>query len=164
MAPSLASFAQYFRIGLEAGICEPEQARDWAIAVIDQMEEPPGEIIEVSWHKPTAQLISDLNEIKGEPDVDLVRKWLLGALSEAMDAASASLGQTVRQAIMVARVLGPTDLYSELDTIEDELQLAHAGTYGTVDACRRELKNVLDESGTSPFTCEEVQADNAPQR
>jgi hypothetical protein len=84
MEASLASFAQYFRIGLEVGLYEPEEARDWAISVIDRMDEPPSEIIEVSWHKPLAQLISDLNEVKGEPEISLVCKWLLGRHSQTL--------------------------------------------------------------------------------
>ena len=85
MKPSLASFAQYFRIGLEVGLCEPEEARGWAISVIDQMDEPPGEVIEVSWRKPLAHAISDLNEVEGEPEMALVCRWLLGRISLTLD-------------------------------------------------------------------------------
>jgi hypothetical protein len=156
MKPPLASFAQYFRIGLEVGICEPEEARDWAIAVIDQMNEPLGEIIEVSWRKPLAQLISDLNEVKGEPEMDLVCGWLLGRLSLTLESENDSLGRAVRQAMGIARATGASDLYYIFDAIEDGLYLAQTQTYGTVAACREDFDKALKEYGTPPFSLPEV--------
>lgn len=151
MKPSLACFAQYFRIGLEVGICEPEEARDWAISVIDQMEEPPGEIIEVSWRKPLAQLISDLNDVKGEAEIDLVCSWLLGRLSLTLKSTNVSLDRAVRQAMGIASAAGASDLYYIFDAIEDELHLAETQTYGTVAVCREDFDTALKEHGTLPF-------------
>lgn len=42
MDKSLATMAQYFRIGIEAGICQDDQARDWAFAMISKLDEPQG--------------------------------------------------------------------------------------------------------------------------
>lgn len=156
MKPSLASFAQYFRIGLEVGLCEPEEARDWAISVIDRMDEPPGEIIEVSWRKPLAELISDLNEVKGELEIDLVCSWLLGRLSLTLESTNDSLDRAVRQARGIARAAGDSDLYYIFDVIEDELHLAETQTYGTVDACREDFEKALKEHGTPPFSLREA--------
>jgi hypothetical protein len=156
MIQSLASFAQYFRIGLEVGLCEPEEARDWAISVIDRMDEPPGEIIEVSWRKPLAQLISDLNEVKGEPEMGLVCRWLLGRLRQTLGATNNSLDLAVRQAKGIARASGGSDLYYIFDVIEDELSLAEAQTYGTVSECRNEFDKALIEHGRPPFLRYEV--------
>ena len=151
MKQSLASFSQYFRIGLEVGLCEPEEARDWAISVIDRMDMPPGEIIEVSWRKPLAQLISDLNEVKGEPEMSLVCRWLLGRLQLTLGSTNSSLGVAVRQAKGIAREAGSSDLYYIFDVIEDELCLAEAQTYGTVVECRDDFDKALNEHGTPPF-------------
>lgn len=151
MKPSLASFAQYFRIGIEVGLCEPEEARDWAISVIDRMDEPPGEIIEVSWRKPLAQLITDLNEVKGEPEMDLVCGWLLGRLSLTLESTNTSLGLAVRQARGIAHAAGDSELYYIFDVIEDELFLAEARTYGTIAECRDDFDKALIEHGTAPF-------------
>lgn len=155
MKPSLASFAQYFRIGLEIGLFEPEEARDWAISVIDRMDEPPGEIIEVSWRKPLAQLISDLNEVKGEPEVDLVCTWLLGRLSLTLESTSDSFDRAVRQAMGIARAAGKSDLYYIFDVIDDQLNLAETQTYGTVAACKEDFDKALKEHGTTPFSLRE---------
>jgi hypothetical protein len=156
MEPSLASFAQYFRIGLEVGLCDPEEARDWAISVIDRMDEPPGEIIEVSWHKPLAQLISDLNEVKGEPEIGLVCKWLLGRISLTLEPTNNFLELAVRQARGIAHAVGDSDLYYVFDVIDDEIRLAETQTYGTIAACRDDFDKALNEHGMPPFSLREV--------
>ncbi|MDN4059752.1 hypothetical protein QPK31_16120 [Massilia sp. YIM B02769] len=152
MKPSLASFAQYFRIGLEVGLCEAEEAMEWAISVIDQMDEPPGEVIEVSWRKPLAHAISDLNEVEGEPEMALVCRWLLGRISMTLDSTNDSLGGAIRQAMRVARATGDAELYHIFDTIEDELYLAENETYGTVAECRKDFDKALKENGAPPFS------------
>jgi hypothetical protein len=152
MKPSLASFAQYFRIGLEVGLCEPEEAREWAISVIDQMDEPPGEVIEVSWRKPLAHAISDLNEVEGEPEMALVCRCLLGRISLTLDSTNDFFGGVVRQAMGIARATGDAELYYIFDAIEDELYLAENEAYGTVAECRKDFDKALKEHGAPPFS------------
>jgi len=164
MEPSLASFAQYFRIGLEVGLCTPDEARDWAISVIDRMDEPPGEIIEVSWRKPLAQLIADLNEVTGEPDIGLVCRCLLGRIALSLESTNVYLDRAVRQARGIAHAVRDADLYYTFDVIDDELQLAATGTYGTITACREEFDKALREHGTPPFSLHEAGRAFAPGR
>jgi len=151
MSISLASFEQYFRIGLELGIVAPDQVKDWAISVIDEMNEPPAEIIEVSWSKPRSELIPDLNEVKGEADLELVRRWLLGTLSSNLGSANDHLEQAIRQAMGISRAVRNHDLYYVFDAIEDELHLARTQVYGTVEECREEFNSALKEYGVLPF-------------
>ncbi|MFL6660512.1 MAG: hypothetical protein ACJ8GW_20670 [Massilia sp.] len=150
MQPSLASVARYFRIGLELGICHPDQVRAWAISVIDQMAEPPGEIIEASWQKPLAQQISDLNDIKGEPDLELVCGYLLGTLASTMTPSDDTFLQALGLAMQVARALGFSELYDRLNGIDDGLALATSQTYGSVAEWRREFDIVLREYAIPP--------------
>jgi hypothetical protein len=156
MAPSLASFAQYFRIGLEVGICDPDQARDWAFSIIDQMEEPPGEIIEVSWQKPLAQLISDLNDVGGELDLDLVCRWLLGTLSAGMLSGNEGLGGAIRQAMQIASSVEFIELYDVFDRIDDGIHLAESQIYGTVEECRKDFDDAMKEYAAPPFVCDKT--------
>jgi len=152
MTPSLASIARYFRIGVELGLCDPDEAREWAISVIDQSDAPPGEIIEVSWRKPRAQLIADLGAIEGEPEMDLVRGWLLGRLALTLGDTDDGLGRAVKQAMQIARATGHADLYAGFDVIDDELQLAQSGTYGSVAACRDDFDAALRAYGVPPLS------------
>ena len=156
MEQSLANFAQYFRIGLEIGLCKQEEARDWAISVIDRMDEPPVEIIEVSWRKPLAQLISDLNDVKGELQMDLVCRWLLGRLALTLEFTKNSLDVAIRQAKRIAHAAEDSDLYDIFDVIEDKLGLAEAQAYGTVAECRDDFDRTLNEYGIPPFSLHEV--------
>jgi hypothetical protein len=153
----LASFAQYFRIALELGLCKPEEAREWAISVIDRMDEPPGEIIEVSWRKPLAQVISDLNQIKGEPDMDLVCRWLLERILLTLEATDNSLHSAVQQAMGATRAAGNSDLFDVFNVIDDQLALAITQTYGTVHACREDFEKALREHAITPsFSLQKV--------
>ena len=133
---SLATQAQFFRIGLMTGVCSPDEVREWALSVIDKMDAPPGEIIEVSWRKPTERLLEDLDSIEGEANLALAVKCLLQRLLQSLPAANDTLDCAVRQALQVARSLDDMGLYDEFDRIDDGLQLAATGVYGTIAECR----------------------------
>jgi len=115
---------------------------------------PPGEIIEVSWRKPLAQLIVDLKEVKGQPEMDLVCQCLLGRVSRTMDCTHDSLDRAVRQARGIAQAAGDSDLCHIFDVIEDRLRLAEMQVFGTVDACRKDFDKALKEYSMirSPLT------------
>ena len=137
MPPSLATVAQYFRIGIEAGICDVDEAREWALAMIGIIDEPPGEIIEVSWRKPRAQTIEDLNAVQGEIDFVRAAGWLFATLREMLPVSNDRLRRATQQAMQVARCAGLNeDVYDDFDRIDDMLSLAESNTYGSVDDCR----------------------------
>jgi hypothetical protein len=148
MTPSLATCAQFFRIGLEAGVCKPDSAREWAISVIGAMDAPPGEVIEVSWHKPLPQLIDDLNSVQGDADLELAGRWLLYILLRSFRT-EVGLWQAITAAKQIALSLGgtatSTELYCLLDAVEDELNLAESGTFGTVAECRADLEEIISQ-------------------
>ena len=153
MTPSLATCAQFFRIGLEAGVCKPDVVRAWALSVIEKMDEPPGEIIEVSWNKPIPQLISDLNSVQGDANFEVAGRWLLYILLHKMSG-EALLWQTITAAKQVATSAGrsaeSSELYYLFDAVEDELNLAEQGIYGTVTQCHMELKAILGSHSSPP--------------
>lgn len=145
MPPNLASLARVFRIGLEAGICTADEAREWALSVIAQMDAPPGEMIEVSWRKPLAYLIEDLNEVQGDVDLDFVCRRLLERVLLSMSPSNDHLADAIRQALHVAQSVGNRDFYDALDRIDDGLQLATAGVYGTVDEWRHDFEREISD-------------------
>lgn len=153
MTPSLATCAQFFRIGLEAGVCKPDVVRTWALSVIEKMDEPPSEIIEVSWNKPVPQLISDLHSVQGDANIEIAGRWLLYILLHEMPDEEL-LWRTITAAKQVAMSAGRsaenTELYCLFDSIEDELNLAEQGIYGTVAECRMELRAILSLHSSSP--------------
>jgi hypothetical protein len=41
MPSSLATHAEFYRIGIQTGLVTQDEVRDWAMAVIDRLQEPP---------------------------------------------------------------------------------------------------------------------------
>ncbi len=142
MSPTLATVAQYFRLGIEAGICDVDDAREWALQVIGKMDEPLGEIIEVSWRKPRMQTIDDLNAVPGEIDLARAAGWLLATLRASLPASNATLRRATRQALQIARSLDE-DSYAEFDRIDDMLSLAELKQYGSLTGCREAFDEAL---------------------
>lgn len=144
MDKSLATMAQYFRIGIEAGIRQEDEARDWAFAMIGELDEPPGELIEVSWRKARAQLLDDLNSVPGEPDFRRIGGWLFAALREAGPPTALQLRAFLRQAfyVVAAAELGE-EVYSELDEIDDGISLTANGELISMEQCVADFNDFL---------------------
>ena len=142
--PTLATTAEYFRIGLLVGLLSAEEASAWATAVIARLEDPPYELIEVSWSKGLASTLEALSSVQGERDKYLAGSWLLGRLRESLPHADGELQFAARQAMQVARAaeLGDETHY-RFDMVDDELSLARTKVYGTVEECRVNFLNEL---------------------
>jgi hypothetical protein len=153
MKPSYATIAEYYRVGLEAGLIQPDDVRSWADGVIAELDQPPAEIIEVSWSKGVPELLENLNTIPGERDRSLAGRWLLGLLRDTLPQSDEQLSWAVRRAMQIAQSTGlGNDTYYQFDLVDDELFLARNGQYGTVAECRRELESALAEYPSPPFT------------
>lgn len=154
MTPSLATYSQFFRLGLETGICTADGTREWALSVIAEMDEPPGEIIEVSWRKPLPQLIADLNSVYGEVDLNTAGGWLFGILLRSMSSPNGDLRAILTGAKQIALSMSvhlrDSELYNLFSALEDELDLAETGVFGTVEACKAELAEVLGRNSSPP--------------
>lgn len=141
-----ATIAAYFRFGVEAGLFDEEPIKAWAYSVIELRDAPPAEIIELATSHGRQQLFDNLNAIKGEPDIQLAGRWLLGALKTELAKDPSQLQAITRKALQVARsTKQPEDVYYRFDGIDDELFLALNNTYGTVEQCKIELEEALAE-------------------
>jgi hypothetical protein len=143
---SLATVAEYFRIGLQVGLLLPEQATEWATAVISDLATPPYEVIDVSWSKGLASTLEALSSVKGERDKKLAGHLLLGLIRDSLPESDSGLHLAVQRAMSIAREaeLGDETYYS-FDIIDDELSLARTKVYGTVEQCRADMVNELAE-------------------
>ena len=141
-----ATVAAYFRYGAETGMLGEEEIKRWAFSVVEAREVPPVEIIELATSHGREQLLDNLNAVRGEPDVQLAGRWLLGALKTELKKHPSRLQAIIRKAIQVARSTNqPDDLYYRLDGIDDELCLALNNTYGAVEQCRADLADELEQ-------------------
>lgn len=141
-----ATVAAYFLYGAEAGMLGEEEIKKWAYSVIEFREVPPVEIIELATSHGREQLFENLKAIRGERHVRLAGRWLLGVLKMELKKEPSRLQEITRKAIQVARSTNqPDEVYYRLDGIDDGLYLALNNTYGTVEQCRTDLAEVLEQ-------------------
>ena len=159
MKPNLATIARYYRVGIEAGLCDPEDARTWALGVTEDETEPPPAIMDISQRQPQASLLDALASVPGDVDNDVAGRWLLAELRAAMLAFPADPLAEVRRALYVAKA---TDLdeviYHEFDRIEEAMAMALSGTYGTVSECWFDFEYALQRFVPAPFVHHEQRA------
>lgn len=146
LSASLATVAEYFRLGIQVGLLAPSQAVEWADAEIAGAEKAPEELIEVAWAKGLASTLDALAAVPGERDSKLAGSWLLGLLGKAIPESGEGLQLAAQSAMHIARYaeLGD-DTYCRFDMIDDELSLARTKVYGTVEECRSNLIAELAE-------------------
>ena len=145
MIADQATAFDYLRIGIELGLVEPQQARDWANAIIRATEAPPVEIIEVSWSRDVPALVRSLFTAPGEGNRTLAGEWLLHDLGTLLDEGDDDgFEQVVRGCLAVCVAAGlDEDTWRRFDVVDDELSLARQGAYGSVEACREALVGLL---------------------
>lgn len=140
-----ATVAAYFLYGAETGMFGEEEIKIWAYSVIESRDVPPVEIIELAISHGREQLFENLKAVRGEPDVQLAGRWLLGALKTEFRKNPSRLQLITRKALQIARLTNqPDEIYHRLDRIDDELFLALNNTYGTVEQCRADLAEELE--------------------
>jgi hypothetical protein len=143
---SLATIAEYFRLGLQVGLLKPEHAVAWADAEIAAAEVAPEGMIEVSWSKGVASAMEALGAVRGERNMQLAGRWLLGLMRQAVPESAEGLQLAAQRAMQIARYAELGDeTYYRFDMIDDELSLARMKVYGTVEECRSNLVAELAE-------------------
>lgn len=142
--PTNATVAAYYLYGLEAGIVTLQQAKDWAFSIVESMDSPPADVIDVALSRGLPEINEKLNAVTGERDVQLAGKWLLNALNREFSSNPLNVERITKQAMQVTRstALGD-DEYYVFDSIDDSLALIQSGTYGSLEGCRSELENAL---------------------
>lgn len=152
MNKNLAILADYYLYGVELGLISHDEAIVWADSVIEQEDEPCGEIIDLALSRPRGRngVIECLGEIPGERNTHISGSFLLGILKLDLEQ-GVDIKYISERAMSVASLARlPEDVYLKFDCIDDEIQLALTGTYGTLEQCRIDLKQAL--SGYAPYT------------
>ena len=141
---SLATIAEYFRLGLQTGLLLPEHVIAWADEEIAAAEVPPEGLVDVAWSKGLASAMDALAAVPGERNKQTAGRWLLGLLGQSIPDSGEGLQLAAQRAMHVARhaELGD-ETYYRFDMIDDELALARTGVYGTVEQCRLDFSAEL---------------------
>ncbi len=146
-----AIIADYYLFGIELGLIKFDEAIAWADSVIGREDEPSGEIIDLALSRPRGRngVLESLRDIKGERNPQLSGSYLLGTLKLALDLGD-DIKYVAERAMSVASLARMhEDVYYEFDHIDDEIQLAQSGTYGTIEQCQSDLTKAL--SGYEPY-------------
>ena len=146
---SLATIAEYFRLGLQVGLLHPAQAISWADSEISETDVPPSELIEISWSNGLLSTMDALAAVPGDRDKQAAGRWLLGLLAQFIPDSQEDLQLAIQRAMQIAREANLGDeTYYRFDIIDDELSLARTSAYGTVEQCKVNLAAELAEYPT----------------
>lgn len=146
-----ATTATYFHHGLEAGIFSVEQARAWALAIVETRRTPPPEIVEVLASRNFLDLIEALKAVPGVRDVESAGRWLLYTLNRRLATDRRRARTVTRQALQVAQSTGlGEETQLAFDSIDDLFGLAQSGNFGTLEDCHSELLAVLLRCEATP--------------
>ena len=155
MQSAHATRAEYYRIGLETGLTAHEEIREWAMTVIEQLSEPPAEIIEVSWSRTQQSLEESLRSVSGERDRKQAGEWLLGLLRERHFESGKELTWCARKAMHIARAAELDEgIYYEFDGLQDDIFLAKSNPGSDLAAGRRHMEEALARYPSPPLPSE----------
>lgn len=136
----------YFQVGIEAGLVPYEDSKDWAFSVIEQIDAPPIEIIEIATANQRNASLEALHVVAGSADEPVAGQLLLQELLCQFKAGSISAIHAVRTAMRVVRATGmPDSIYYDFDILEDELILVANGELGTPEGLAADLAKTLEQ-------------------
>lgn len=137
---SYATIAEYFRLGLQVGLLLPDQAVAWADEEIAIAELASEELIDVAWAKGLTSTMDALAAVPGTRNKQLAGRWLLGLLAKLIPCTDEGLQLAIKRAMHIVQCAELGDeTYGRFDMIDDELSLARANVYGTIEECRAKL-------------------------
>jgi hypothetical protein len=133
--PARKDIAEFFRLGLVAGICEPSSIARWADSIVAAEPSPHIAFIElcVAGSQPASSVQTLLGAVPGQTTRDLPFRMLLGHSSRLLAAHNFTAEQLLLRLYDLARLESLHEgIYGDLSGFEDELSLARDGVFGTV--------------------------------
>lgn len=136
--------AAYYLHGIQAGILEVDSAKGWAFDLIERRDKSPTEIIEVATSSGRGEICRNLAAIEGECDKPLAAQWLFLDIRSQISLDQVSTMTALQRAMHVVTSLDLSrEIYLDFDLLDDELNLAELGTFGTVSAVRNDVMALL---------------------
>jgi hypothetical protein len=141
-----ATICAYFWAGIAAGVLPFQSSKDWAYTVVEALDSPPIEIIEIASANDRNSSMDALGLASDGADHVVVGRWLLADLLSQLSDGEISAAEAVRLAMRVVHTTGlPNNIYYDLDALEDELQLAANGVYSSPDRVAADVLAALAE-------------------
>ena len=146
-----ATICAYFRTGVAAGVLSFQSSKDWAFSVIEQLDAPPIEIIEVATAIDRNSALDALTASAHGADHQVAGRLLLAEIHRQLEIGKISAFEATRAAMRVAQETAlPGHVYYDFDCLDDELLLAVGGTYGTpADVTENILKTLAEHAGSA---------------
>jgi hypothetical protein len=137
-----ATICSYFWAGIAVGSSHYQSAKDWAFSIIEALDAPPIEIIEIATANDRNSTMDALEAASDGADQQAAGRWLLTDLHHQLTVGDISALDAIRAAMRVVQIAGlPIEIYFDFDALDDELQLSDNGVYSSPAAVRL---NVLD--------------------
>jgi len=144
--PTHRDIAEFFRLGLLAGVCDLSAIVCWADSVLTAEPSPPYAFCDLSIceSQPVSSVVCLLREVPGTPTPDLPIFMLLGFCYQLAQSGSLSLSEKLVRLHRMARTEHfPDRIDSALTNLDEDLYLAREGIYGTVTEVERAFTDYL---------------------
>jgi hypothetical protein len=143
--------ATFNRLALLLGLVSVESVKAWADRVVESDPSPPSALIDVALAPAElTALRAALEPMCEHPEpFDVVRK-VLGIAARDLASGRRSVGDTVNVLSQMRRMVAlPEAILVDLDTLEDDHMLAHAGVTNDIDAVAVRIRSWLAPYATT---------------
>ncbi len=138
---------EVFRIGLTNGLLEKEEVINWADQIIQQSAQPDYFVIELSLcgHKSINDIVSLINEFAGEPKPVVSGRVILGFAHRQYTKKLITLRKVTATIYWLVwqGELSETEK-SFMYSLDEDLDCAESGIYGTVEAVEKEALRFIE--------------------
>ena len=138
--------SEMYRLWLLTGYAKIEDVIKWADEIIEKLDSPPHEIIEVSLASGIPDIISKLQEVKGEFDFNKVFKRFLGMLYQHLSANSSDakhIAHWLYNFMFECKHELPSEIEEYIYYFDDGFDLAVLGYYENLEDLTKEFKEFL---------------------
>jgi hypothetical protein len=133
--PTRKDIAEFFRLGLLAGVCDLPSIVRWADGIIASEASPPFAFLDLSTceSQPVSAAVDLLTGVPGERTPDLAVQMLLGHCSRLARSGALHVTDALLRLYRMATAENfPHSIYSELVWQEDAFALARDRVYGSL--------------------------------
>ena len=140
------TICSFFRAGAVAGVLPFQRGKNWAFSIIETLDEPPGEIIEIAMANDRNSVMDALQAAAHGADHQAAGRHLLVGILSQLQSGDISEDEAIFAAMRVAQATSlPDEVYYQFNVLDDQLQLVVRGTYGDLAEVRLDVLKALQE-------------------
>ena len=143
-----ASICAYFSVGISLGIKTAEEANTWAYGLIEALDSPPIEVIEIATAHDSYAAMDALKIGASKADWQQAGRWLLSDIGARLIAGEISILSAIWKSMGIGMATDLSDqLWTELSILEDEVNLISSGIV-SAEKLQDDLIQVLSKCAT----------------